>query len=83
MKNPLLPTSDQIGESFNEVVELWERRHRQVNDALSASLFCDLKMLGLLPDWPEMLADLTPAQVGQLRFLANQVQVQARLWSGK
>ena len=70
-------SKQRIATEFNELVNDWEEQHRIRLDCLVASHFCQMKMLGMLSDWPEMVTNLSDVQTGLLRYIVWQLDVAA------
>lgn len=71
--------TDDIANGMNEIVNTWEQANRTRLDAMCAQAFVVMKMLGMLPDFPESVPELTDTQIGALRFAVNTIDMNARL----
>ena len=67
----------RVATEFNELVNDWPEQHRIRLDCLVASHFCQMKMLGMLSDFPEIVTQLSETQLGILRFIVWQLDVAA------
>ena len=67
-----MTNSKVIADGANELHGTMDETTKLKIDCRASMLFCNLKLIGVVDDWPETIAGLNDHQIGCVRHLAIQ-----------
>lgn len=66
----MIASPEQLAAGANDIVDAMDPAERAKIDIIAQGIFCQMKFLGLVPHWPELVGELNATHGGMCRHLA-------------